>query len=147
MTAPIVALSPSPLSPSGAKRPAGSSAGSTAGGLDAPGAAGMTGAAGLLISALAIPGRPEHVHAARAFVNLILGVHHRDDEGVASLLVSELVTNSLRHGDSGATDGTIENGRGLHLVAELSDSWGYVATSGRLTTWFELTTNGGIPGE
>lgn len=169
MTAPPPALSPPRLSPSGTER----SAGSTGGVTDTSEALGTAGTAGLLISALAIPGHPEHVHAARAFVNLILGVHHRDDDGVASLLVSELVTNSLLHGGSGAVDGIItvtvavapgeilvevtdnggggepaprdagddgENGRGLHLVAELSDAWGYVAANGRLTTWFELKT-------
>jgi anti-sigma regulatory factor (Ser/Thr protein kinase) len=125
-----------------------------------------------LVCALAIPGRPEHVHAARAFVSLILGVHQRHDDGIASLLVSELVTNSLLHGGSQAAGATItvtvavapgevrievtdsgggepvpreagddgEDGRGLHLVAELSDAWGYIAGVGRLTTWFELKT-------
>ena len=131
----------------------------------------------MLISALVIAGRPEHVHAGRAFADLVLGVHHRDDDGIASLLVSELVTNSLLHGCSRAASATItltvavapgevlvevtdnggggepvpreagEDGRGLHLVAELSDAWGYIAGVGRLTTWFELKTKGSTSGE
>jgi hypothetical protein len=40
-----------------------------------------------------------------------------------------------------------EDGRGLHLVAQLSDAWGYVAAIDRLTTWFELKTKGSMPGE
>ena len=62
---------------------------------------------GMLISALAIPGCPEHVHAARAFTELVLGVHGRADDGTASLLVSELVTNSMIHSDSGKPGGTV----------------------------------------
>jgi anti-sigma regulatory factor (Ser/Thr protein kinase) len=145
-----------------------------------PDAQGMAEAGSMLISALAIPARPEHVRAARAFVTLVLQVHQRDDDGIASLLVSELVTNSLLHGGPGAADGTVtvtvaiapgevlvevtgnggggepvqrdagadgESGRGLHLVAQLSHAWGYLAASGRLTTWFELKAEGSTPGE
>jgi serine/threonine-protein kinase RsbW len=63
--------------------------------------------AGLLVSVLAIPGRPEHVQAARQFTDLVLRAHGRDDEGTASLLVSEIVTNSLRHSRSGRPGGTV----------------------------------------
>ena len=41
------------------------------------------GAAGVFTSALAIPGQREHVRAARAFTNLVLGVHDRDDDVAA----------------------------------------------------------------
>lgn len=61
----------------------------------------------MLVSALAIPGRPEHVHTAREFTALVLRVHDRDDDGISGLLVSELVTNSLVHSDSGRPGGTI----------------------------------------
>ena len=121
---------------------------------------------------LAIRGQPEHVHAARAFTDLVLGAHAIDDECVSALLVSELVTNSLSHSDSGKPGGTVtvavtitpeavlvevadeggdgepalrepasdfaERGRGLRLVDELADAWGYFGAPGRLVTWFEL---------
>jgi anti-sigma regulatory factor (Ser/Thr protein kinase) len=153
-----------PGSPAGTPDPAGGSS---------------AGIAGLLISTLVIPARPEHVRAARAFTDLVLGVQGSDDDGTASLLVSELVTNSLLHSDSRGPGGTIavtvaiapgevlvevtddgggepaprdagdsgENGRGLHLVTALSQAWGYIAASGRLTTWFELKTEGSTRGE
>lgn len=67
-----------------------------------PGATGRT-----LISSLHLPGKPECVAAARKFTELVLGMHGIDDDGVASLLVSELVTNSLAHSDSGRPGGTV----------------------------------------
>jgi anti-sigma regulatory factor (Ser/Thr protein kinase) len=126
----------------------------------------------LLISALVIPGQPEHVRAAREFAALVLRAHSRDDDGTVGLLLSEMVTNSLNHSDSGKPGGTItvtvtvtpekvvaevaddggagepvlgdppgeeaERGRGLHLVNELSDDWGYFGGGqGQLATWFE----------
>jgi anti-sigma regulatory factor (Ser/Thr protein kinase) len=133
----------------------------------------LTGTEAMLISALAIPGHPAHVQVAREFTALVLGAHSRDDEGIAALLVSELVTNSLQHTASGQPGGTItvivavapgetlievtdnggagepvprapgdgdEGGRGLHLVAELSDAWGYHRREAQLTTWFQLRT-------
>lgn len=87
------------------------------------------------------------------------------------LLVSELVTNALRHGygdirlrllldrtlvcevwDSAlmqprrrrARD-TDEGGRGLQLVAMLSQSWGSRRTHRGKTVWFELALRGGEP--
>lgn len=88
------------------------------------------------------------------------------------LLVSELVTNALRHGygdirlrllldrtlvcevwDNAlmqprrrrARD-TDEGGRGLQLVAMLSQSWGSRRTHRGKTVWFELALRGGQPG-
>ncbi|MCO5998505.1 ATP-binding protein [Actinoallomurus sp. WRP9H-5] len=83
----------------------------------------------------------------------------------AELLISELVTNALRHGvgpirlsirflggvlrfevaDAGPryprmrpVDDEDEGGRGLHLVESLSSRWGYArATIGKVV-WFEL---------
>ncbi len=66
-----------------------------------------TGTGGLLVSSLVIPGQPEHVQAARQFTSLVLRAHARDDDGIASLLVSELVTNSLQHSHSGSPGGTV----------------------------------------
>jgi anti-sigma regulatory factor (Ser/Thr protein kinase) len=126
----------------------------------------------MLVSALAIPGSPEHVRAAREFAALVLRVHAIADDGTAGLLISELAANSLQHSDSGKPGGTVtvtvtvspgkivaevaddggdgepvlpepsgdeaECGRGLRLVQELSDAWGYFGGNGRLITWFEL---------
>lgn len=93
-------------------------------------------------------------------------VHHRD---TAELLVSELVTNAIRHG-SGEIHLTVrhhggtlrfevhdeaaesvphvrpagendEGGRGLHLVGMLSSRWGATRTTTGKTVWFELQTN------
>jgi anti-sigma regulatory factor (Ser/Thr protein kinase) len=61
----------------------------------------------VLASVLVIPGRPEHVLAARAFTSLVLSVHGIDDDGVAGLLVTELAANSLQHSDSGKPGGTV----------------------------------------
>jgi anti-sigma regulatory factor (Ser/Thr protein kinase) len=125
----------------------------------------------MLISALVIPGRPEHVRAAREFAALVLRTHSRDDDGTVGLLLSEMAANSLQHSDSGKPGGTItvtvtvtpekvvaevaddggdsepvlrdppgdeaERGRGLRLVEELSDAWGYFGGKGQLVTWFE----------
>ncbi len=57
-------------------------------------------------ASLSIPGRPEHVHAARAFTNAALGDDH-PCEPVAVLLVSELVTNSILHSNSRLPPGMI----------------------------------------
>jgi transcriptional regulator with XRE-family HTH domain/anti-sigma regulatory factor (Ser/Thr protein kinase) len=84
---------------------------------------------------------------------------------IARLLISELVTNSVRHGPSGSTVGiligvgrerlrvevtdasptgarptapTEEGGYGLALVAGLASRWGAGREGGRNVTWFEL---------
>lgn len=53
----------------------------------------------VLLGSLTIPGQPEQLHAARAFVSQALG-----DQcaclATAVLLTSELVTNSIQHSDS-----------------------------------------------
>jgi anti-sigma regulatory factor (Ser/Thr protein kinase) len=53
-----------------------------------------------------IPGRPEQVRAARAFVARTLGALHPSLPD-AVLLTSELVTNALVHSKSGLPGGTI----------------------------------------
>jgi anti-sigma regulatory factor (Ser/Thr protein kinase) len=55
---------------------------------------------------LVICGRPEQVSAARAFIRQVLGVGHPGIER-ATLLTSELVTNSVNHSDSRLDGGTI----------------------------------------
>ncbi|MEV5703899.1 ATP-binding protein [Actinoallomurus sp. NPDC052274] len=92
--------------------------------------------------------------------------HHRD---TAELLVSELVTNAVRHGKGQidltvrAEEGTLrfevhdeaaesiarvrpvdeidEGGRGLHLVGMLSSRWGAARTATGKIVWFELRTH------
>jgi anti-sigma regulatory factor (Ser/Thr protein kinase) len=109
----------------------------------------------------ASPGR------AREFVTAVLDRHGvtpqvRDD---AVLLVSEVVTNAIRHAGSdatiavdvsdeqlriGVTDagpgwpeeqvlGTGPGGFGLYLVAQLAGSWGVYRIGDGKTVWFELS--------
>lgn len=87
---------------------------------------------------------------------------------VAELLVSELMTNALRHGrvpirclvtqagpalrievfDGGNGAPSLraaaldeESGRGLHLVEKLSSRWGWQATENGKCTWVEIDLN------
>jgi serine/threonine-protein kinase RsbW len=90
-----------------------------------------------------------------------------DDRWRAEMIVTELVTNAVRHGPGGPVEVAIEaggagvrgevadpgtgfrkfaqvrrrmteeGGRGLFLVDALSDSWGLSADSSRV--WFEVT--------
>jgi anti-sigma regulatory factor (Ser/Thr protein kinase) len=55
---------------------------------------------------LVIGGRPEQVGVARAFIRQVLGVGHPGIDR-ATLLTSELVTNSVNHSDSRLDGGTI----------------------------------------
>jgi anti-sigma regulatory factor (Ser/Thr protein kinase) len=55
---------------------------------------------------LTVPGRAEHAATARQFTARTLGPGHPQVE-TAILLVSELVTNSLRHSASASDGGTI----------------------------------------
>ena len=88
-----------------------------------------------------------------------------DSADIAILLTSELVTNAIRHGDSpillraGLVHGRLrvevvdhtvdgvairraheddEDGRGLHLVDALADSWGWSPIMNGKHVWFEL---------
>jgi anti-sigma regulatory factor (Ser/Thr protein kinase) len=72
---------------------------------DAPGSfPDMTGAA--VLGTLTIPGRPEHVREARAFVAKALGDLHPGLDN-AVLLTSELVTNAVVHSTSRCSGGTV----------------------------------------
>lgn len=64
----------------------------------------MAGAA--VLGSLTIPGRPEHVREARAFVAKALGELHPALD-TAVLLVSELVTNAVMHSTSRCCGGTV----------------------------------------
>ncbi len=64
----------------------------------------MSGAA--VLGGLTIPGRPEHVREARAFVAKALGELHPCLDS-AVLLTSELVTNAVMHSSSRCAGGTV----------------------------------------
>ncbi len=71
-----------------------------------PGATRMT----AILGTLTIPGRPDRVTVARAFVERTLaasGRARRVDSDAATLLTSELVTNAIQHTASGADGGTV----------------------------------------
>jgi anti-sigma regulatory factor (Ser/Thr protein kinase) len=61
-----------------------------------------------VLGSLTIPGRPEQVSAARAFVSRTLGAHQiGTDKDTAILLTSEIVTNAIAHTKSGTEGGTV----------------------------------------
>jgi anti-sigma regulatory factor (Ser/Thr protein kinase) len=119
------------------------------------------------------PADPGAVRAARTAVRNRLAAWELDGlADIAALLVSELVTNSLRHatGPIGvrlvrpeAVDGVLlvevsdplpdpprervaelddESGRGLQLVAHAADRWGTRPGVTGKTVWFELSVPG-----
>src|SRR5258706_12432342 len=59
-----------------------------------------------VLGSLTIPGRPEHVREARAFVAKALGDLHPSLDA-AVLLTSELVTNAVTHSNSRCDGGTV----------------------------------------
>jgi anti-sigma regulatory factor (Ser/Thr protein kinase) len=61
-----------------------------------------------VLGSLTIPGRPDQVGLARAFVARTLGSSQvRADADAATLLTSEIVTNAIQHTKSGAEGGTV----------------------------------------
>jgi anti-sigma regulatory factor (Ser/Thr protein kinase) len=61
-----------------------------------------------VLGSLTIPGRPEQVSAARAFVARILSANEvGTDHDTATLLTSEIVTNAIAHTKSGIPGGTV----------------------------------------
>lgn len=66
--------------------------------------AAMAGAA--VLGSLTIPGHPEHVAEARAFVTKVVGDASPSCD-VAVLLTSELVTNAVLHSNSRGPSGTV----------------------------------------
>ena len=60
-----------------------------------------------ILGSVTIPGRPEHVSGTRAFIARALAAMPGVDSDAATLLTSELVTNAIRHTDSGAPGGTV----------------------------------------
>jgi len=62
----------------------------------------------IVLGSLTIPGRPEQVATARAFVSQTLSSHRIGaDSDAATLLTSEIVTNAVQHTKSGVDDGTV----------------------------------------
>jgi anti-sigma regulatory factor (Ser/Thr protein kinase) len=114
---------------------------------------------------ITLDSQPESVARARQVTGQVIdGLSERTLEDVR-LIVSELVTNAVKHGPDGRVKvrlsregdtirGEVEDegtspfglrrsarpgsagGLGLHLVESLSDSWGVEAGSARV--WFEL---------
>jgi len=61
-----------------------------------------------VLGSLTIPGRPEQVGHARAFVARTLGTNEVGaDADAATLLTSEIVTNAIQHTKSGIDGGTV----------------------------------------
>jgi len=61
-----------------------------------------------VLGSLTIPGRPEQVATARAFVARTLSSHQIGaDHDAATLLTSEIVTNAVQHTKSGVDGGTV----------------------------------------
>ncbi|MFC9977465.1 ATP-binding protein [Spirillospora sp. NPDC127200] len=116
--------------------------------------------------------QPQRVPAqARALVRAVLHGHGPDVQGdVCVLLISELVTNAVRHGGPGPvtlqlvlTESEVvcgvgdrsrkppwrrragpddEGGRGLALLASLSSRWDWYPTAVGKTVWFARSLNG-----
>jgi anti-sigma regulatory factor (Ser/Thr protein kinase) len=105
------------------------------------------------------------VSAARHFVRDVLREQSREAVEAAELMTSELATNSVRHAhsdfeltihcsqreirvevsDGGQGQPTLRSptphersGRGLRIVAELSDTWGTVPSTNGKMVWFTL---------
>lgn len=121
---------------------------------------------------LSLDARPRHVATARRVTSAVLdeaGVTDHDTIGTVQLVVSEIVTNAIVHGNAGSVslrltcDGTREvrievddhstgtpevrdpgpddeGGRGLRLVAYLAREWGRKGTC----TWCTVTV-GPVP--
>ena len=109
---------------------------------------------------------PASVSTARKFVREVLGPVEDDLRDTVLLLSSELVTNAILHAHTPVQVGIVVDeehllvcvadrmpdvdlrprdhsrdrpgGRGLALVADLSEQWGTVAVAGGKTVWFSL---------
>lgn len=109
------------------------------------------------------------IRAARQFAGAQLEDLAADDRDAAALMVSELVTNSIRHAqswfrvtvdrsgdgvrvevsDQGNGEPTLRDpspseptGRGLRLVDAMSARWGVDRVGSETTVWFELDSQG-----
>ena len=117
---------------------------------------------------LALDPVPASVSTARKFVGEVLGPVEEDVRDTVLLLSSELVTNAILHAHTPVQVGLVVDdehilvcvadrmpnvnleprdhsrdrpgGRGLALVADLSEQWGTVSVSGGKTVWFTVPT-------
>jgi anti-sigma regulatory factor (Ser/Thr protein kinase) len=109
-------------------------------------------------------GQPESVPAARRFARQVLSDQSGEVIDAAELMVSELATNCVQHA---GTDFEVKihkqgeirvdvrdanrrqpvlrfpaqhepSGRGLRIVAAMSDDWGVIPSRGGKTVWFVL---------
>ncbi len=115
----------------------------------------------------------ESVYAARQFVIAMIVDAKPEVRDSVSLMVSELSTNALVHGDSGfyitvdradhavvisvsdrgggtpvlhSPGPTEPHGRGLRIVDALSDAWGIATTcSDGKTVWFRMSLSPSVP--
>lgn len=115
---------------------------------------------------LELPATPYAPARAREAVRQAAGAIPEDDRWRIEMIITELVTNAVRHGPGGPVEveleaggngfrgevadpgpgirrqqlvsrrATEEGGRGLFLVDALSDSWGLSADRSRV--WFEI---------
>jgi anti-sigma regulatory factor (Ser/Thr protein kinase) len=109
--------------------------------------------------------QPEAVTAARRFVRDVLSDRPPELVDAAELMASELATNCVRHANTGFemtihSDGQIRvevrdtgegrprllsptpreiSGRGLRIVAAMSDAWGVIPASNGKAVWFTLS--------
>jgi anti-sigma regulatory factor (Ser/Thr protein kinase) len=120
---------------------------------------------------LTLPPRPESVGSARRFLRQrFCAEHNARVVDIAVLLVSELVTNTVRHGTppvaleigcdaghalqvrvsdagpalprQGRAEPDDEGGRGLAIVDLLSDDWGVDPGEQGKTVWFTISPDG-----
>jgi anti-sigma regulatory factor (Ser/Thr protein kinase) len=61
----------------------------------------------VVLGSITLPGSPEQVSSARAFINRALSRQPRIDSDAATLLTSELVTNAIQHTKSGEPGGSV----------------------------------------
>lgn len=115
---------------------------------------------------LALDPVPASVSTARKFVRDVLGPVDEDTSDTVLLLSSELVTNAILHAHTPVQVGIVVDrdhvlvcvadrmpdvalsprdhsrdrpgGRGLALVADLSEQWGTAAFTGGKTVWFTM---------
>jgi anti-sigma regulatory factor (Ser/Thr protein kinase) len=118
---------------------------------------------------LLLPPIPAAVRDARHYTNAWFDERRLPNVGDAEVVVSELVTNALRHAATSAElllrqgDGRIRievrdadeaapaprdagaeaaDGRGLRLVAALTDRWGWTVTHTGKIVWCEIDLTG-----